>query len=65
MSAFSVSCKKSFLDKQPLTEYSEATLWTGVGDATAACNACYSNFEDGQEVVYFDVVSDNAHVPYP
>ena len=63
--AFSVSCKKSFLDKQPLTEYSEATLWTGVGDATAACNACYSNFEDGQEVVYFDVVSDNAHVPYP
>jgi hypothetical protein len=59
------SCKKDFLDRQPLTEYSESTLWTGVNDATAASNACYSNFEDGQEVVYFDVVSDNAHDAYP
>lgn len=65
LSVLSFSCKKGFLDKQPLTEYSESTLWTGVNDATAACNACYAGFEDGQEVVYFDVVSDNGHNAYP
>lgn len=59
------SCKKDFLNRQPLTEYSEATLWTGANDAIAACNAAYSNFEDGQWVVYMDDASDNAHDPYP
>jgi len=59
------SCKKNFLDRQPLTEYSETTLWTGANDAIAACNAAYSNFEDGQWVVYMDDASDNAHDPYP
>src|SRR5664279_5413540 len=58
------SCK-DYLDLQPLTEYSETTLWTGVNDATAACNACYSQFEDGQWVVYMDVASDNGHNAYP
>ncbi|MFT3705312.1 MAG: RagB/SusD family nutrient uptake outer membrane protein [Agriterribacter sp.] len=62
--AFS-SCNKDFLDRQPLTEYSETTLWTGENDAIAACNAAYSNFEDGQWVVYMDDASDNAHDPYP
>jgi len=65
LSILTSSCTKNFLDRQPLTEYSESTLWTGVNDATAACNACYSNFEDGQWVVYMDVASDNAHDPYP
>ncbi len=59
------SCKKDFLDRQPLTEYSETTLWTGVNDATAACNACYSRFVSGQWVVYMDVASDNGHDAYP
>jgi len=59
------SCKKDFLNRQPLTEYSETTLWTGANDAIAACNAAYSNFEDGQWVVYMDDASDNAHNPYP
>lgn len=59
------SCKKDFLNRQPLTEYSETTLWTGANDAIAACNAAYSNFEDGQWVVYMDDASDNAHDPYP
>ena len=59
------SCNKDFLDRQPLTEYSETTLWTGANDAIAACNAAYSNFEDGQWVVYMDDASDNAHDPYP
>ncbi|MEO6546390.1 MAG: RagB/SusD family nutrient uptake outer membrane protein [Ferruginibacter sp.] len=59
------SCNKDFLDRQPLTEYSETTLWTGANDAIAACNATYSNFEDGQWVVYMDDASDNAHDPYP
>lgn len=59
------SCKKDFLDRQPLNEYSEATLWTGVNDATAAATACYANFENGQRVTYMDDASDNAHNPYP
>lgn len=59
------SCKKNFLDRQPLTEYSETTLWTGPNDAIAACNAAYSKFEDGQWVVYMDDASDNGHNPYP
>lgn len=59
------SCDKNFLDRQPLTEYSESTLWTGPNDAIAACNAAYSNFEDGQWVVYMDDASDNGHNPYP
>lgn len=59
------SCSKDFLDKQPLTEYSESSLWTGPDDAIAASNACYSGFENGQWVVYMDVASDNAHDAYP
>lgn len=59
------SCKKDYLDRKPLTEYSETTLWTGVNDAIAAANACYSDFEDGQWVVYMDVASDNGHDAYP
>ena len=65
LSVLAGSCKKDFLDRQPLNEYSEATLWTGVGDATAACNACYSGFENGQRVTYMDDASDNGHNPYP
>lgn len=63
--AVSLSSCKDYLDLQPLTQYSETTLWTGVKDATAACNACYSQFEDGQWVVYMDVASDNGHDAYP
>ena len=60
-----VSCEDDFLDRQPLTEYSETSLWTGENDAIAALNACYSQFENGQWVVYMDVASDNGHNPYP
>ncbi len=59
------SCKKDFLDRQPLNEYSEATLWTGVNDATAAATSCYANFENGQRVTYMDDASDNGHNAYP
>jgi hypothetical protein len=59
------SCKKDFLDRQPLNEYSEATLWTGVNDATAAATSCYASFENGQRVTYMDDASDNGHNPYP
>lgn len=65
LSVLSWSCKKDFLDRQPLNEYSEASLWTGVNDATAAANACYAGFENGQRVTYMDVASDNGHNPYP
>lgn len=65
LSALTWSCKKDFLDRQPLNEYSETTLWTGVNDATAAVNACYAGFENGQRVTYMDVASDNGHNAYP
>ena len=41
---FIASSCEDYLDRQPLTEYSETTLWTGENDAVAACNACYSQF---------------------
>ena len=59
------SCKKGFLDRQPLSQYSETSLWTGANDAIAARNACYSNFENGQWIVYMAVASDDAHDAYP
>ncbi len=64
LAVLACSCK-DYLDLQPLNQYSETTLWTGVNDAVAACNACYSQFEDGQWVTYMDVASDNGHNPYP
>ena len=59
------SCEDDFLDRQPLTEYSETSLWTGENDAIAAANACYSQFENGQWIIYMDDASDNGHNPYP
>ncbi|HTN07355.1 RagB/SusD family nutrient uptake outer membrane protein [Agriterribacter sp.] len=59
------SCNKDFLDRQPLDEYSESSLWTSVKDAEAALNGCYRNWEDGQWIFYIDCASDNAFNPYP
>ena len=59
------SCNKKFLDRQPLDEYSESSLWTSAKDAEAALNGCYSRWEDGSWIFYMDCASDNAFNPYP
>lgn len=58
-------CKKDFLNKAPLDAYSNSTLWTSVSDATAALNGCYHNWENGDNVIYFDCFSDNGYDQYP
>ncbi|MEI6048718.1 MAG: RagB/SusD family nutrient uptake outer membrane protein [Bacteroidota bacterium] len=59
------SCNKDFLNRQPLDEYSESSLWSSANDAEAALNGCYSGYEDGEWILYMDCASDNAFDPYP
>src|SRR5258708_7280296 len=62
---FFSSCKKGFLDRKPLDQYSESSLWTSANDAQAALNGCYSGWESGTSLFYSDCGSDNAFDPYP
>ena len=64
LAVFFCSCK-DYLDRQPLSEYSESSLFTGEKDALAALNGCYEYIEDGTWVHYIDCGSDNAFDPYP
>lgn len=57
------SCE-DFLDRQPLTDYSDAALWTSEKDASSALNGCYRSWESGPWVFYIDCGSDNAFSPY-
>jgi hypothetical protein len=69
------SCKKDFLDRQPLDQYSNSSLWTSANDAIAAINGCYSNqkgdyegnpgWENSYNIYYMDCVSDNAYSQFP
>jgi starch-binding outer membrane protein, SusD/RagB family len=58
------SCK-DYLDRQPLSSYSESSLFTGEADALAALSGCYSYMEDGTWIHYIDCGSDNSFDPYP
>jgi hypothetical protein len=64
LAVFSCSCK-DLLDRQPISEYSASSLFTGEKDAIAALNGCYEYIEDGTWVHYIDCGSDNAFDPYP
>jgi hypothetical protein len=57
------SCE-DYLNRQPLTEYSESSLWKSEKDALIALNGCYQNWESGHWIIYMDVASDNAFNPY-
>lgn len=59
------SCKKDFLDRQPLDQYSESSLWSSAKDAEAALNGCYNGWESGTWLFYMDCASDNAFNAYP
>lgn len=59
------SCSKNYLNRKPLDQYSESSLWTSANDASAALNGCYSGWESGTWIFYMDCGSDNAFDPYP
>jgi hypothetical protein len=63
--ALCCSCNKDFLDREPLDQYSESSLWTSASDADAALNGCYKGWESGSWIFYMDCASDNAFNPYP
>src|SRR5579859_3806505 len=58
-------CNKDYLNKVPLDQYSNGTLWTKASDAQAALNGCYNNWESGDNVIYNDCFTDNAYDQYP
>lgn len=59
------SCKKDFLDRQPLDDYSESSIWSNAKDAEAALNGCYNGWENADNIVYMDCASDNAYNQFP
>ena len=59
------SCKKGFLDRQPLDAYANSSLWTSENDIVTALNGCYKGWEDAGSIYYMDCVSDNAFGQYP
>ena len=65
LALFICSCKKGFLDRQPLDQYSETSLWTSANDANTALNGCYSGFEDGTWIFYMPCASDDAFSAFP
>ena len=59
------SCKKDFLDRQPLDEYSESSLWSNAKDAETALTGCYNGWESADRLIYMDCASDNAYNQFP
>jgi hypothetical protein len=58
------SCKKSFLDKNPLRDPSSATFWTSEDDVKAGLAGVYTRLQAdfmGYQRVYLDGLSDNAY----
>ena len=63
--AIGSACDDNFLNREPLDEFSESTLWSSESDAIAALNGCYNGWESGTWLTYMDCGSDNAYDPYP
>ncbi|MBZ4187304.1 RagB/SusD family nutrient uptake outer membrane protein [Niabella beijingensis] len=59
------SCKKGFLDRDPLDAYNNDQLWKSENDVVAALNGCYNGWESAQNIYYMDCASDNAYGQYP
>lgn len=60
-----LSCNKDFLDRPPQNQLSEGTFWTGEKDVYAALNAIYNQIDGGENSIFEDGASDNAHAQYP
>jgi hypothetical protein len=59
------SCKKNFLDKNPLDSISSQTFWTSETDVQTALAGVYSRLQQnflGYERVYLDGLTDNAYL---
>lgn len=67
------SCKKDFLDKQPLDALSKATFWKTQEDINMALATCYASFNNdltgqaqfGSGSAHWDGLTDNGNTPYP
>src|SRR5438105_15153768 len=62
---FGVSCKKDFLDKNPLDAISSEVFWTSDADVQTALAGVYSRLQSnflGYERIYMDGLTDNAYV---
>jgi starch-binding outer membrane protein, SusD/RagB family len=58
-----ISCKKDFLDKNPLDSVSSAIFWTSDAEVQSALAGVYSRLQQnflGYERVYLDGLTDNA-----
>lgn len=59
-----VSCKKGFLDRNPLDSPSSGTFWTSENDVQTALAGVYSRLQSnflGYQRVYLEGLSDNAY----
>jgi len=62
------SCKKSFLDRNPLDSYTNDVLWHSANDALTALNGCYSTWgknNNGYFSAFADCATDNAFDQFP
>src|SRR5258708_21442682 len=58
------SCQKSFLDRAPENQVSDATFWKTDNDLYLALDAVYPVL-DNEITIYRDGASDNAYAQYP
>jgi hypothetical protein len=59
-----VSCKKDFLDRNPLDSPSSGTFWSSESDVQTALAGVYSRLQSnflGYQRVYLEGLSDNAY----
>lgn len=59
-----ISCKKDFLDKNPLDQISSGTFWKTEDDVKMALTGCYSRLQSnflGFDRVFLEAYSDNAY----
>lgn len=50
-----------FLDRNPGDALGPSSFWKTEADAKQALTGCYSQFENGSDIMYWDAASDNAY----
>jgi hypothetical protein len=53
-------CKKDFLDRSPKDAYTDATFWKSAEEVQAALRGCYLNWENPDNILLNDCLTDNA-----
>jgi hypothetical protein len=59
------SCKKNFLDRDPLKDPTAATFWTSESDVKSALAGVYTRLQNdffGYQRIYYEGLTDNAYV---